>query len=1251
MSDAPYDQLETIFPHPESDSFAWLQLVDLIEAQDQTTPVGPTYTRLDGSVLAILNGHKRLPLAVLMNQLELYADVLLAWHTSSWNLGDLESRFMILRLIADLTPTDDARKPARFKRLAEQSWLRYKAWSELGDLDYAVSAQRQGAALLPPGHSDESSYLVSLAGYLHSRYGRDQDITTLNEAIHAQSRAASMAIKKNPGDTSTLHYLKGLFVIRYVRLKDVADLSRAIKSCKRLAQLTPDDDKTKPDHYNSLATILQTRYDCTSQLQDLEEAITSRRLAIELSPDDHPDKASRLSSLGSSLRISFERTKDVMRIDAAIAAQSRAVEITPDDKPLKASWINNLGNSLLRRFERFGRSEDITNAIAAHTRAVGSLPETHHDLPNFLGNLGTSLTSRYDRFRDLDDLEHAIAAHRRMIRVMSGEGPNLAVSWNSLGNSLMRRFECLGELMDIEDAISAHRRALDLTPDEHPKRRTFLEGLAAALIIRFERNKEPRDIDGAIALLRRCFEFTSSDNPTTSVPPFNSLGNALMRRFERTRNFQDIDEAVAMLRREIDAMPDNHISKPGRYTNLGHSLGRRAECSGALSDIDDAIWAHRRAIMTMPPGFPEDAAFLSNLGNALTHRFEHVGDQTDIEESISVLCRAIELTPHGHPSKPKRYYNLGAAYTQRFQRHQTQRDFDLATKSFLAVIQHPVVGATTVRFTSAQRYVHMHSVCPRFSSKEAVLAAHSHMMAVIPEVVWLGHSVSRRLQESSQLGKLVGDAVSTAIRSGLQFLAVEWLEAGRALIWSQVLSLRTPIDVLQEQHPGLAQSLRDVQQKLQRPAYDPEDPSSLNSDTTAGMLDLVTQAPADRHVQLVVEYERLLTQIRGHAGFADFQLPKRLPALLATMEAVQGPVILINVDVSRCDAFVILPQGEIVLVPLPQLTLKEADALLELWRNRLSVCIGRSRGMIQSRIDEGYKSAFTLMLRRLWTCIVFPILNALDLASFVIDDALPHITWCPTGPLASLPIHAAGIYDEPYGPRVFDFAVSSYIPSLASLSRCYDGSRELRSAPKMLVVTQPETPGQSPLPATGDEASRIVTALSHSDISSTVLDRERATVDAVERHIGRYSWVHLSCHGNQNTDDATQSAFALHDGPLTLAKLMGIVADDAEIAFLSACQTAVGDVRAPEESAHLAAGMLAAGFKGVVATMCSIVDDDAPIVVEAYYRELLALRAAKDVDRGETGAAYALHEAVGVLREQVGVQESARWVPFVHFGA
>lgn len=79
--------------------------------------------------------------------------------------------------------------------------------------------------------------------------------------------------------------------------------------------------------------------------------------------------------------------------------------------------------------------------------------------------------------------------------------------------------------------------------------------------------------------------------------------------------------------------------------------------------------------------------------------------------------------------------------------------------------------------------------------------------------------------------------------------------------------------------------------------------------------------------------------------------------------------------------------------------------------------------------------------------------------------------------------------------------------------------------------------------------------------------------------------VHLACHGVQDSGDAIQSGFCLGDGRLTISKLMDMRLDNAFLAFLSACETAHGDKDQPDQAMHLAAGMLFAGFKAVIATL------------------------------------------------------------------
>jgi CHAT domain-containing protein len=161
----------------------------------------------------------------------------------------------------------------------------------------------------------------------------------------------------------------------------------------------------------------------------------------------------------------------------------------------------------------------------------------------------------------------------------------------------------------------------------------------------------------------------------------------------------------------------------------------------------------------------------------------------------------------------------------------------------------------------------------------------------------------------------------------------------------------------------------------------------------------------------------------------------------------------------------------------------------------------------------------------------------------------------------------------------------------------------------------------------------------------TWLNDREATIATVMQGMKECRWIHLACHGVQDDTSATDSAFLLIDGRLTLKEIMKQSFSHTELAFLSACQTAKGDTKLPEEAIHLAAGMLMAGYGSVVGTMWSILDDDAPIIAEKFYEYLIGEA------RGDcTRAAYALHGAVAHLRKVKGEKNFASWVPFIHLG-
>lgn len=124
-----------------------------------------------------------------------------------------------------------------------------------------------------------------------------------------------------------------------------------------------------------------------------------------------------------------------------------------------------------------------------------------------------------------------------------------------------------------------------------------------------------------------------------------------------------------------------------------------------------------------------------------------------------------------------------------------------------------------------------------------------------------------------------------------------------------------------------------------------------------------------------------------------------------------------------------------------------------------------------------------------------------------------------------------------------------------------------------------------------------------------------------------------------------ESGLMLKDGRLKLSKIIQKHLHHARFVFLSACQTATGDETRPEEAVHLAAGMLLAGYRGAVATMWSIRDEDAPFVADKVYARLL-----NDGRPNGTKGAEALHLAVLELRKKPGGCQFSSWVPFVYMG-
>jgi CHAT domain-containing protein len=144
----------------------------------------------------------------------------------------------------------------------------------------------------------------------------------------------------------------------------------------------------------------------------------------------------------------------------------------------------------------------------------------------------------------------------------------------------------------------------------------------------------------------------------------------------------------------------------------------------------------------------------------------------------------------------------------------------------------------------------------------------------------------------------------------------------------------------------------------------------------------------------------------------------------------------------------------------------------------------------------------------------------------------------------------------------------------------------------MTAVIQPDAPGCSSLPGAEEELERISERVPNQWLTA-LGGAEPATMQIALRNLRESSIVHFACHGIQDLKQPLDSGLILTDGRLKVSEIMRRPeANNAldiqkymSLAFLSACETAKGDETTPDEAMHLAATLLFAGFRGVVATM------------------------------------------------------------------
>lgn len=762
-----------------------------------------------------------------------------------------------------------------------------------------------------------------------------------------------------------------LYSAMYKLTGDPDELDTCLKHCKDATILCPDDPIQKMHCQGILASALLYRYDLRRDLKDINDSIAGLSEIIDSAvAKDHPQRLNHLNNLVALLNTRFQHLGRFEDLEKAIGFGREAVQSAADDDVDKPMYLNSLGNTLTYRFLHKGGLETIDEAIEAHQSSVdlAQLASDVTSIPIRLYNLGNSVAARFHHTGTFEDLERALNAQDIAVSCTMAGHPGRPTYLDGLSKRLAERFEYKGGIEDIDYAISCQQEAIHLTKEDHANKWRRHLSLGTLLVVRFRRlkNANARDLSQGIVNFQEALRLCPEDHTSRSTC-LNNIALSFTLQYEKDKNMEDLKQAISCQRSVLDSMPGDHPRKHRALSNLASSYLTRYDHDEVIDDLNTAISLYQEAVEHTLDRHSDSAQILFSLSTALMIRFNRVGGMEDIMEAAQLATSAVKSSPLHHAHRPHYLNNLGEVQLRLYQLLHDPFYLDCALSTFRESA-NSVDG--WIPLLSALRWAE----CASRREIDTSLDAFARVMELVPRLAWLGNDISLRYKDISKFVPAVNEAVACAIRNHQYELAVEWFEEGKSIVWSQILRLRSPVDSLRDVAPDLADQLEAVLHLLEKAGFrNMARPSGSEDDDTS------SEAQAQRHRRLAELYEDLIGKVRALPEFEGFL--KATPFSVLRYAARNGPVVMINVSGSQCDALALHNvEHPPFHIPLPDLTADEVSRLQSMMMKTLEAHNLRFRDE-DNRAITPYRPSFSNPMKRilemLWKTVVGPITLAL----------------------------------------------------------------------------------------------------------------------------------------------------------------------------------------------------------------------------------------------------------------------------------
>ena len=883
----------------------------------------------------------------------------------------------------------------------------------------------------------------------------------------------------------------------------------------------------------------------------------------------------------------MDRCRDVLASDIPQAHLRRAI-----------SALANANNVYSKRYPTSGYSEILIDRFREANRRLSS-----HE-PSVTLQLAVHLSRRFREINSIDDYEEAMALFDKIITSEPNRdcpGPHAATALFSSAILAADRARIYKNPEYLEEAIYRYRNFLRIPSPNDFERSTITRGLGFLISERSSRFSTTAE------------GLPEGGSPDPEVTSFHHLVASLRARStvdktnwwevreERVKHIRaletvchtgttdvaEIEEAIEYCQLILAETPpsDSITYFPARA--LGKALFHAFECTGNIEYLNKSI-ATFRNIFRIPGAKWGLFNVIVSLHNALAVRNDIFGHKKDFDEMTQLCSMASNDTYADVPDRLKVSY-VWAENARGEGHHTTPTAYEAA----LSLMEDTLLFAPTLETQ------HLHLVSRRYIYEE------------LPKNM-ASYEVSRgRLPE-----------------------AIQALERGRALIWSEMRGFRTSIHQLAfaPLPPHVAEEFTAVNRELETLTTSLSPDIVMNDDNrheNGEGMDKFGRLVV-RHRELSAKRKELVSQIQSLPGLEGFL--KTPPFDTLRSAAVGGPVIIVNHSKWRCDVLIVLHHTHPSLITTPG---DFHDRAIEL-RNRLVHT--RKKNRLESR---QYQRALRSVLESLYELVGQPVIN--ELRRLKIPEQ-SRIWWCPTSVFCSLPLHAMGPIPSDDGIlRYFsDLYIPSYTPTLSALIESRNPGKSSLERPSVLLVANPDNDMKDAVPE--------IWHVQRLDAKVTTLMGKRATPSAVVEGLQNHRFAHFVCHGILEAEKPFNASFKVANGVhLTLLEIVRSRLPDAEFAFLSACHTAeLTEGSIAEEGLHLTAAVQYCGFRSVVGTMWAMADQDGGDLAKHFYNSMFL--------SDEAGVPYhersarALRDAVRTMRKEKRLPLE-QWVNFVHYGA